>query len=106
MAEHLVTVRLNKKKFEYNTHCVHVCPGDTITWRFRTEIPFALMVKDFISPLDWSSAVLPKGETTIVGKVLEDAEYGFYPYGVCAYDGGELLLDDPEIIVKPPKGGK
>ncbi len=103
MPEHKVIVKISKKKkFGYNRHCVHVCPGDTITWILDAAPPFAIIVKALDSPLDWGSAVLLKGAKMIVGKVREDAKPGFYPYGICAVYEGELLLDDPEIIVRPP----
>ena len=106
IVEHTVNVTITKeKKFEYDKHCVHVCGGHKITWKLikrNKELPFAIVIKAFVSPLDWGSAVASKGRMTIVGNVREDAKPGFYPYAVCAVDGGELLLDDPEIIVRRP----
>ncbi|MBE3109537.1 MAG: hypothetical protein IMZ54_04900 [Acidobacteria bacterium] len=105
MAKHTVNVKISeRKKIEYDKHCVHVCGGDTITWKLDKVRPFAIVVKAVNSPLDWGSAVLFKRNKTIVGRVREDAKPGYYPYALCAVDGGELLLDDPEIIVRRPDG--
>jgi hypothetical protein len=105
MATHQVKVKISAtKKFGYNKHCIHACAGDTIEWVVDKQPPFAIIIKAFVSPLDWDSAVLRRGELMIVGRVREDAEPGFYPYGLCAFDGTDLLLDDPEIIIRRPDG--
>jgi uncharacterized membrane protein len=104
MTEHEVNIMIvgRTKKFKYNQHCVHVGRGETIKWTLKKdkkELAFAIFVKASVSPFDWSSA---QGRTEIVGTVRKDADPGYYPYGVCAVDGAELLLDDPEIIVRRP----
>jgi plastocyanin len=106
MAKHTVTIEIVKKKLNYDKHCLHVDQGDEIAWKVKDAPPFAVIVKAFVSPLDWSYAVKGKDRKSIVGTVRSDAEPGFYPYGVCVIDGPDLIVDDPEIIVKPPKGGK
>jgi len=106
MKNHDVTITISRKKFQYDQHCVHVERGDKITWKLTNAAPFAVIVKEFVSPLDWSFEVLGPRRKTIAGVVRNDAKPGFHPYSVCVLDGGDLLVDDPEIIVKPPKGGK
>ncbi|HPW17789.1 MAG TPA: hypothetical protein PLP83_05355 [Candidatus Aminicenantes bacterium] len=103
MARHTVTIEIDGKKLSYDKHCVHVDQGDEITWRVKDARPFAVIVKAFVSPLDWGHAVKEKDRKGVVGTVRADAAPGFYPYGVCIGDGSGLIVDDPEIIVKPPK---
>jgi hypothetical protein len=40
----------------------------------------------------------------IIATVRKNAAPGLYPYGVGAFDGEELLFDDPDIIVRRPDG--
>jgi hypothetical protein len=102
--EHNVNVKISeRKKIEYDTHCVHAWRGDTITWKLDKPRPFAIVIKAFDSPLEWSFAVVSRGKRALVGTVRADAAPGFYSYGVCVVEGGELLVDDPEIIVRPPR---
>jgi len=105
MPDHRVKISIVKKKLKYDRESVDVLCGDTITWKLDVQKdppPFAIMVKSPISPLVWSHAVSEKGKATLVGKVREDAEPGYYHYGACVWDGKSLLVDDPEIIVKRP----
>jgi plastocyanin len=106
MANHNVKISVERKKLKYDKYCVEVEKGDTITWKLdkKEATPFAIMVKAFISPLVWGSAVSESGKKTLVGIVRDDAEPGFYHYGACVWDGAQLIVDDPDIIVKPPKG--
>jgi len=39
----------------------------------------------------------------IIATVRKNAAPGLYPYGVGVFDGEELLFDDPDIIVRPPR---
>jgi hypothetical protein len=96
MPNHNVKISVERKRLKYDRLCVEVEKGDTITWKVdvkskkekeKEAMPFAIIVKSFISPLVWGAAVS-----------------GFYHYGTCLWDGKDLLVDDPEIIVKPPKG--
>jgi plastocyanin len=108
MPNHNVTISVGRKKLTYDKYCVEVDQGDTITWKLdkKEATPFAIMVKTFISPLLWGSAVSESGKKTLIGTVRADAEPGRYHYGGCVWDGKNLVVDDPDIIVKPPKGGK
>jgi plastocyanin len=115
MPNHNVKISVERKRLKYDRLCVEVEKGDTITWKVdvkskkekeKEAMPFAIIVKSFISPLVWGAAVSESGKKTLVGTVRDDAEPGFYHYGTCLWDGKDLLVDDPEIIVRPPKGGK
>jgi hypothetical protein len=108
MANHNVKISIVRKKLKYDKYCVEAERGDTITWKLDVDeaMPFSIMIKTFISPLAWGSAVSESGKKTLVGCVRDDAEPGYYHYGACVWDGKNLLVDDPDIIVKPPKGGK
>ena len=99
-----VTVRPDKT-ITYNRHCVHARRGDTITWEIDGGRAFAVIVKAFESPLDEGFKVSERGEA-ISMTVLPDAKPGFYPYSLCIVDGHGLLVDDPEIIIPTPKGGR
>jgi hypothetical protein len=114
MKTHVVTVNFKGAGFEFKERCVCACPGDAIKWVFNGRrddsggdyagTPFVVIIKDFLSPLNWSFKKSPKGSDFITGKVRRDAEYGCYSYAFCALKGSALLVDDPEIIIKPPKG--
>jgi len=106
MPNHNIKISVVRKRIKYDRESVDVGQGDTITWKMDTkdEMPFSIIVKSFISPLEWGTAVSPKGKKSIVGTVRADAEPGYYHYGTSVWDGTDLLADDPEIIVKPPKG--
>lgn len=108
MANHNVKIWIYRKKLKYDKYCVEVDQGDTITWKMDSAdvLPFAIMVKESVSPLVWSTAVSPAGKNVLVGTVRADAEPGHYYYGACVWDGKGLIVDDPDIIVKPPKDGK
>ncbi|OGD16602.1 MAG: hypothetical protein A2V76_03975 [Candidatus Aminicenantes bacterium RBG_16_63_14] len=103
MEEHLVTVRIEDKEFKYskNQECFCVKGGDTIKWKLRNRFPYGIVIKALVSPLDWSYKITGAG-AEITAKVLKNAAPGIYAYGIGAFDGTELLFDDPEIIVRPP----
>jgi plastocyanin len=102
VTEHKVNVSIGPdKKFKYGKECLCVTGGDTITWKLKNKFPYGIVIKALVSPLDWSYKMTGKGEV-ITAKVRMTAAPGLYPYGVGAFDGEELLFDDPEIIVRPP----
>jgi plastocyanin len=103
MAEHVIRVGVREKAFKYNKECFCVDPGDTIIWKFHPKLPFGIVIKALISPLNWSHRASGPGKD-IVANVRKGAAPGLYRYAVGTFDGQELLIDDPEIIVKPPKG--
>ncbi|HOW86237.1 MAG TPA: hypothetical protein P5119_09600 [Candidatus Aminicenantes bacterium] len=104
--EHTVKVSVKGRKIEYDRHCVHVQRGDTIVWHLDRPWPFAVIVKAVESPLDWTARVAPRGARALAARVRADAAPGFYPYAFCVSAGEALLVDDPEIIVRPPAGGR
>jgi plastocyanin len=102
MVEHKVNVRIGPdKKFKYGKECLCVTGGDTITWKLKNRFPYGIVIKAFVSPLNWSYKITGAGNE-ITAKVLKNAVPGLYAYGLGTFDGKELLFDDPEIIVRPP----
>lgn len=101
-----VNVSVDHGKIVFDPCCLHVLPKDTIVWKLDGERAFAIIVKDFMSPLEWGIKVAGKGMKGITSKVVPDAEYGLFSYTICAVDGDKLLVADPEIIVHPPNGGR
>lgn len=102
VTEHKVNISIKEKKFKYNKECLCVKRGDAITWKLNPKFPYGIVIKALASPLDWSHKMTGKGEL-IKAKVSKHAAPGIYRYAVGAFDGTELLFDDPEIIVRPPK---
>lgn len=106
-----VDVCYERKKFKYGEHdekkSLHVLPGDTIKWTLKDKeaSPFSIVIKALVSPLDWSSKSAAGGDE-IVGIVQPGADPGLYPYAFSAFIKDQLLVDDPEIIIPPPKGGR
>jgi plastocyanin len=103
MDEHLVTVRIEDKKFLYrkNKECLCVYGGDTITWKLRNKFPYGIVIKALVSPLNWSYRVTGAG-MEITATVRKNAAPGLYPYAISTFDGTDMLLDDPEIIIRRP----
>lgn len=102
MVEHKVNVSIGPdKKFKYGKECLCVTGGDTITWKLKNRFPYGIVIKAFVSPLNWSYRMTAAGKE-IIAEVRKNAVPGLYPYGVSVFDGENLLFDDPEIIVRPP----
>ncbi len=101
--EHEVRARIKAKRIALPEDKEHLCVhrGDTITWRIEKDVPFSVIIKSLVSPLDWSSKTAAAGQA-IVGRVKKDAAPALYPYAICAVSEKELLVEDPEIIVLPP----
>lgn len=104
-AEHVVGIRIEGKKLKLgkNAECLCVRPGDQITWKLRNKLPYFVMVKALVSPLDIGYEIKPQGGE-IKARVLANAVPGLYAYAVGAFDGEEILIEDPDIIVRPPDG--
>jgi hypothetical protein len=82
---------------------------DSITWLLHKKYAFGIMVKSPFTPLEkhlYLSPLKPRTPNKIKARVLNYAPPGHYPYGVGAFDGRKLLVEDPEIIVRPPGGGR
>lgn len=87
---------------------VKVRQRDTITWKISRNYPFGIMVKSPITPLErhfYLSSLRPSARKIIDAKMLNFAPPGHYPYGIGAFNGQRILVEDPEIIVKPPVRG-
>jgi|GEM_PF-1107737 len=104
--EHSVEVFIEErtKEFKYSEDCLCVRCGDMIKWRLLNKYHYGIVIKATVSPLDWSYKTTGPG-MEIIARVKEDAVPGIYLYGFGAFSGKELLFDDPELIVRPPKGG-
>ena len=88
----------------YSVETIVVEPGDCIKWELAKELPFSIVVKAVTSPLESGFYTAAKGRP-IVAMVREDAAPGYYPYAVSISDGEDIFVGDPEIIVRPPRGG-
>jgi hypothetical protein len=108
MADHKVNIIITEKgKLRCEPRQVRVDPRDAITWSLQKKYPFGIMVKFPFTPLIKHfclSSLKAEADKKVVAKVLSCAPPGHYPYGVGAYDGRKLLVEDPEIIVRPPGG--
>lgn len=96
-------VAFNRQIF-YDQETILARPGDTIEWSLDKDLPFGIIIKAVISPLDAGSYTAQAGNT-IQAVVREDASPGYYPYAMTVSNGQEIIVVDPEIIVRPPKGG-
>jgi len=106
MENHVIGVRIEKKKFLFGAkECLCVQRGDTIKWTLRRKLPFSVVVKALVSPLNWSCKAVAGGQE-IIATVKRDAAPGLYTYAFSAFDGEDLLIEDPEIIIRPPREGK
>lgn len=94
-----------KRKFTYSDPRLVVHRGDTVKWKLKNNFPFAIFMKTLATPFTWKIKVARKGKW-ITGRIRENAAYRRYRYGAGAYNGRTLLVGDPEIIVRPPDGGR
>lgn len=101
---HEVVVAVAAGKITVTPCCVHVYPGDTIVWRSDGRRPVAVIIEAFEGPLNWHHKTAPVRGTQITATVRRAAKPGFYPYAVVVPEGTDLLVEDPEIIVRPPDG--
>lgn len=108
--KHTVNVTVRGKKVSYDLYSVVASRGEMIEWKLDKVRPFGIVVKDPESPLSWPvrrvHRVAAKGHRTLLAMVKSDALPGFYPYALCVWVDGTLVIDDPEIIIPPPKGGR
>ena len=102
--KHTVTVTVVGKKITYNKPCIQASRGDTIEWVLEGGIPFAVVVKARHTPLAWAFRAAAKNAKSLEVRVREDAVPGVYPYAFCICVRDTLVVDDPEIIIQPPRG--
>mgnify|MGYP001048090359 CR=1 FL=1 len=102
MATHEVKIKIGKRnRFTYDKPRLLVGRGDTIKWKLKNNLPYGIIIKAAISPLNWSSKTATAGKW-IAARVRRNAKPGRYLYGVGALRLRRLLFDDPEIIVRDP----
>ncbi len=101
---HTVKVTVKGRTISYDKPQIVAKRGETIEWVINDEIPFAVVVRARHSPLAWACRVAPRGGKPLEVKVREDAMPGVYPYAFCVCVRDTLVVDDPEIIIPPPRG--
>ncbi|MCR4395947.1 MAG: hypothetical protein NUW07_04325 [Candidatus Saccharicenans sp.] len=83
--------------------------GDRIIWKWRggEDFPFGIVIKSPFMPLQkpyYLTRLEPKIPKAIETGVLSCAPAGHYHYLVAAYVHDQILVEDPEIIIRPPDG--
>lgn len=108
---HEVTLSITRNgQLKCRPTSVEVRPRDIIVWRWigREDFPFGLVIKSPFTPLlqHYYVTSLRVGDRKVVEtRVLGCAPPGTYPYLAAAFVDGKLLVEDPELIVRPPAGG-
>ena len=104
--EHVVKVQIKDGEFIYTGHmeCLCVYPGDTIKWVLRNKLPYFVIIKALVSPLDISCKITGAGEETQSQGAIRAPLRGSTHTRSAPTTGRTLLIDDPEIIIRPPKG--
>lgn len=101
-----VRIRITGRTFDYfGRETIEVKRGDKIEWTLTNEFPWGIVIKAPVSPFDWTVR-MTGAKKTITARVNASAAPGHYPYAVGAWNGKTLLFDDPEIILRPPTGGR
>lgn len=110
---HLVRLRIDSKgKLVCLPEKVVLKPGEKIIWKWSgaQDFPFGVVIKSPYTPLAkhfYATSLKPGVEKKIETAALKCAPGGHYPYLVVAYVDNRILVEDPEIIVRPPdKPGK
>ncbi|MGB9906221.1 MAG: hypothetical protein ACPLRR_02400 [Candidatus Saccharicenans sp.] len=83
--------------------------GDRIIWKWASggDFPFGIVIKSPFTPLQkpyYLTRLAARSLKQIEASVLRCAPAGHYHYLVAAYVDGRILVEDPEIIVRPPDG--
>lgn len=108
---HEVTLSITRDgKLKCQPARVEVRPRDVIVWKWRgrADFPFGLVIKSPYTPLlqHYYVTSLSRGVLKVVEtRVLDCAPPGTYPYLAAAFVDGKLLVEDPELIVRPPADG-
>jgi hypothetical protein len=99
--EHKVPIRVGSGgKFSYDgQEKIEAYWNDDVHWDCET-VNFALNFGEN-SPVEIKRIFSPNGK--IKTKVRADAKEGTYKYSVAVFmDNGQILVDDPELIIKRP----
>jgi len=100
---HVVSLAVRNGEFDYGgKECVMVEPGDTVIWKSDARGHLAIQF-GFETPFE-SRGFKSKEGKPITATVVSRSP-GVYKYTAVIYDGEELWLDDPVIIIRPPKTG-
>lgn len=102
---HKVKATVVGRKITYDKPAIIASRGEIIEWTLDGGLPFAVVVKAPCSPLAWAAHAAPKNKPLEV-RVRKDAVPGVYPYAFCVCVRDTLVVDDPDIIIPPPKGGR
>lgn len=108
---HEVTLSITRDgKLKCQPARVEVRPGDIIVWKWRgrQDFPFGLVIKSPFTPLlqhYYVTSLKREALKVIQTQVLDCAPPGTYPYLAATFADGRLLVEDPELIVRPPAGG-
>lgn len=73
--------------------------GDKIVW--ECEYPFAIHFMG-ITPIE-TVRIRSKGEKMAI--IQNNAQLGCYKYFVAVEKDGEIWTDDPDVIIRRPRGG-
>lgn len=105
--KHVTTIRVSKDGiFEYEKGLIRINPGDTVTWICDTEKggPFTVHI-GWDSPFEACSFYSTDGKE-ITATLPLAARPGYYRYMIAVLVNGKIYTDDPELIVKKPRGGE
>lgn len=100
---HVVTITVDEDgDFSYENPLIWVDGGDTIVWECTNKCPFAVHI-GWDSPLEKGRFRSADGsnKTTVVPK---NARSGYYRYTVAVFLDGNIWMDDPEVIIRRPRG--
>jgi plastocyanin len=102
---HETTIIVDERgEFEYQNGLIRILPGDTVIWKcMRTaKGPFTVHI-GWDSPFKECFFHSKNGEDIKVTLPL-DAEPGYYRYMLAVLVDGIIYTDDPELIVRRPRG--
>jgi hypothetical protein len=103
MKKHVIKVNVKDGEFDYNGReylCVN--PGDAVIWEYPGRGGQFAVQFGFESPFAVHGfQTRPRGSR--IAAEISNRHPGIYKYSIAVYDGHRLHLDDPVIIIKPPK---
>lgn len=105
MKEHETTIIVDEQgEFEYQNGLIRVYPGETIVWKCKApeKGPFTVHI-GWNSPFKECFFQSKNGEP-IKATVPVDARSGYFRYMIAVLVNGTIYTDDPELIIKRPRG--